>query len=137
MDRPIEGVTVALAAGHGMMWGPGVARVAADLAVHGETSLVDVTDLGLDRFDEHGRSRVAPDPSRCRSRSAPTDWPPARGQAWARTGRSTASSTSIVALRRTIRAMAPRTMKTPSHWAGSSRSPSSTNPAATPKTGIR
>jgi len=57
----IEGVTVALAAGHGMMWGPGVARVAADLAVHGETSLVDVTDLGLDRFDEHGRSRVAPD----------------------------------------------------------------------------
>ena len=58
----IDGVTVALAAGHGMMWGPAVARVAADLAVHGATSLVDVTDLGLDRFDEHGRSRVAPEP---------------------------------------------------------------------------
>ena len=57
----IAGVTVALAAGHGMMWGPGVARVAADLAVHGETSLIDVTDLGLDRFDEHGRSRATPD----------------------------------------------------------------------------
>ena len=57
----IDGVTVALAAGHGMMWGPGVARVAADLAVHGQTSLIDVTDLGLDRFDAQGRSRVAPD----------------------------------------------------------------------------
>ena len=31
--RPIAGVTVASAGGHGMMWGPGVARVAADLAV--------------------------------------------------------------------------------------------------------
>ncbi len=57
----IAGVTVALAAGHGMMWGPGVARVAADLAVEGTTSLIDVTDLGLDRFDEHGRSRATPD----------------------------------------------------------------------------
>ncbi len=57
----IDGVTVALAAGHGMMWGPGVARVAADLAVHGTTSLIDVTGLGLDRFDEHGRSRATPD----------------------------------------------------------------------------
>ena len=45
-----------------MMWGPGVARVAADLAIRGETSLIDVTDLGLDRFDEHGRSRLASDP---------------------------------------------------------------------------
>ena len=44
-----------------MMWGPGVARVAADLAVHGATSLIDVDGLGLDRFDEHGRSRLAPD----------------------------------------------------------------------------
>ncbi len=58
----IEGVTVALAAGHGMMWGPAVARIAADLAVAGRTSLVDVADLGLDRFDEHGRSRLAPEP---------------------------------------------------------------------------
>ena len=58
----IDGVTVALAAGHGMMWGPGVARVAADLTVHGATSLIDVTDLGLDRFDADGRSRLAPEP---------------------------------------------------------------------------
>ena len=58
----VNGVTVASAAGHGMMWGPGVARVAADLAVRGETALIDVADLGLDRFDEYGRSRLAPDP---------------------------------------------------------------------------
>ncbi|MEA2606074.1 MAG: hypothetical protein QOI00_831, partial [Chloroflexota bacterium] len=60
--EPIEGVTVASAGGHGMMWGPGVARVAADLAIHGRTELVDVTDLGLDRFDAEGRSRLATDP---------------------------------------------------------------------------
>jgi sarcosine oxidase subunit beta len=59
---PIEGVTVASAAGHGMMWGPGVARVAADLALSGSTELVDVRDLGLDRFDASGRSRLATDP---------------------------------------------------------------------------
>jgi sarcosine oxidase subunit beta len=58
----IEGVTVASPGGHGMMWGPGVARAAADLALTGSTSVVDVTDLGLDRFDEHGRSRLATDP---------------------------------------------------------------------------
>ncbi len=59
---PLHGVTVASAGGHGMMWGPGVARVAADLSVHGSTALIDVRDLGLDRFDEHGRSRLATDP---------------------------------------------------------------------------
>jgi sarcosine oxidase subunit beta len=58
----LDGVTVASAGGHGMMWGPGVARAAVDLVVGGATTLVDVTDLGLDRFDEHGRSRVAADP---------------------------------------------------------------------------
>jgi sarcosine oxidase subunit beta len=52
----IEGTTVASAGGHGMMWGPGVARVAADLALEGKTRLIDVSELGLDRFDEHGRS---------------------------------------------------------------------------------
>jgi sarcosine oxidase subunit beta len=59
---PIEGVTVASPGGHGMMWGPGVARVAVDLAVRGTTQLVDVTELGLDRFDAAGRSRLATDP---------------------------------------------------------------------------
>jgi glycine/D-amino acid oxidase-like deaminating enzyme len=59
---PVEGTVVAAAGGHGMMWGPGVARAAADLALRGHTELLDITDLGLDRFDEHGRSRLAPDP---------------------------------------------------------------------------
>ena len=60
--KRLEGVTIASAGGHGMMWGPAVSRVAADLAVGGRTALVDVTDLGLDRFDAEGRSRLAPDP---------------------------------------------------------------------------
>jgi sarcosine oxidase subunit beta len=60
--QPIDGLTIASAGGHGMMWGPGVARVAADLALHGRTDVLDVTDLGLDRFDEQGRSRLATDP---------------------------------------------------------------------------
>jgi sarcosine oxidase subunit beta len=59
---PVSGTVVAAAGGHGMMWGPAVSKVAADLAVSGATDLLDVTDLGLDRFDEHGRSRLAPDP---------------------------------------------------------------------------
>jgi hypothetical protein len=45
-----------------MMWGPGVARVAADLVLYGATELIDASDLGLDRFDDHGRSRLATDP---------------------------------------------------------------------------
>ena len=59
---PMPGVTVASAGGHGMMWGPAVSRVAADLALNGTTSVLDVTDLGLDRFDENGVSRLAADP---------------------------------------------------------------------------
>ena len=60
-DR-IDGLWLASPGGHGMMWGPGVARVAADLIVRGETDLIDVSDLGLDRFDAAGRSRLATDP---------------------------------------------------------------------------
>jgi sarcosine oxidase subunit beta len=59
---PIDGLTIALAGGHGMMWGPGLSRAAADLALRGSTDVVDVIDLGLDRFDAEGRSRLAPDP---------------------------------------------------------------------------
>jgi sarcosine oxidase, subunit beta len=58
----IDGLTIASAGGHGMMWGPGVARAAADLALSGATDLVDVSELGLDRFDADGRSRHAADP---------------------------------------------------------------------------
>ena len=58
----IDGVTVASAGGHGMMWGPAVARIAADLALRGRTTVTDVSHLGLDRFDADGRSRLATDP---------------------------------------------------------------------------
>jgi sarcosine oxidase subunit beta len=60
--RPIAGVSVASAGGHGMMWGPGVARVAADLATGTPSSVIDPAELGLDRFDAQGRSRLATDP---------------------------------------------------------------------------
>jgi sarcosine oxidase subunit beta len=53
----IDGVTVASPGGHGMMWGPAVARIAADLALRGRTKVTDVRDFGLDRFDADGRSR--------------------------------------------------------------------------------
>jgi sarcosine oxidase subunit beta len=59
---PIEGVTVAAPGGHGMMWGPAVARAAADLALEGSTTVTDCTDLGLDRFDAEGRSKLPADP---------------------------------------------------------------------------
>jgi len=59
---PLPGVTVASAAGAGMMWGPAVSRAAADVALTGTTDVVDVSALGLDRFDEAGRSKLAADP---------------------------------------------------------------------------
>lgn len=58
----VNGATVASAGGAGMMWGPAVARATADVALTGTSPVVDTTDLGLDRFDEHGRSRLATDP---------------------------------------------------------------------------
>ncbi|CAN3126814.1 NAD(P)/FAD-dependent oxidoreductase [Mycobacterium sp. smrl_JER01] len=61
-DGPIEGAVVASAAGHGMMWGPAVAQVAADLTESGHCNWLDLDDLGLDRFDADGNSRLAPEP---------------------------------------------------------------------------
>ena len=57
-----QGVVVACAGGHGMMWGPAVARAAADICLGGPTEVTDIKDLGLDRFDSEGRSRLAADP---------------------------------------------------------------------------
>ena len=59
---PLAGVTVASAGGAGMMWGPAVARAAADVALTGSSSVVDVSALGLDRFDDAGRSKLTADP---------------------------------------------------------------------------
>jgi glycine/D-amino acid oxidase-like deaminating enzyme len=58
----LEHVTVAGAAGAGMMWGPGLARATADVALTGASDVLDTSALGLDRFDEAGRSRLATDP---------------------------------------------------------------------------
>jgi sarcosine oxidase subunit beta len=52
----LAGVTVATAVGHGMMWGPAVARIAADLGLEGTTDLTDVSGWGMHRFDDEGRS---------------------------------------------------------------------------------
>jgi sarcosine oxidase subunit beta len=52
----LPGVTVATAVGHGMMWGPGVSKIGADLALEGTTRVADVSGWGMDRFDEQGRS---------------------------------------------------------------------------------
>ena len=62
IGRVRDRVTVACAGGAGMMWGPGVARAAADVALTGSSEVLDVSPLGLDRFDEAGRSRLATDP---------------------------------------------------------------------------
>lgn len=61
-DGTVEGAWVAAAGGHGMMWGPAVSRVAADLITVGSSEVVDATILGLDRFDAEGRSSLAADP---------------------------------------------------------------------------
>jgi sarcosine oxidase subunit beta len=58
----LEGATVLSAGGHGMMWGPALARIGADLALQDRTDVADVTSLGLDRFDEQGNSRLPADP---------------------------------------------------------------------------
>jgi sarcosine oxidase subunit beta len=61
-EGPLGGVTVACAGGAGMMWGPAVARVAADMALGGRSDVLDASQLGLGRFDDRGRSRLATDP---------------------------------------------------------------------------
>jgi glycine/D-amino acid oxidase-like deaminating enzyme len=61
-NEVLAGVTVVSAGGAGMMWGPAVARAAADVALTGRSDVVDVTDLGLDRFDEAGNSKLGTDP---------------------------------------------------------------------------
>ena len=53
----IDGASIASACGHGMMWGPAVARIAIDLALEGVTEVVQrASDLRMDRFDADGRS---------------------------------------------------------------------------------
>jgi sarcosine oxidase subunit beta len=51
----VDGAAIGSACGHGMMWGPAVSRIAADLAIGGTTDVVErVEDLRMDRFDDEG-----------------------------------------------------------------------------------
>lgn len=53
----VLGATVASVNGHGMMWGPALSKVAADLALEGRTDVIEgANDLTMDRFDDEGRS---------------------------------------------------------------------------------
>ena len=53
----VEGVSIASACGHGMMWGPAVSRTAIDLMLEGETDVVEQPErFRMDRFDDRGRS---------------------------------------------------------------------------------
>ncbi len=61
-DQIVKGATVASAGGAGMMWGPGVAKATAEVALSCASTVVDSSELGLDRFDEAGHSRLATDP---------------------------------------------------------------------------
>lgn len=54
--EPVVGLHVACAVGHGMMWGPAVAKIAADLLTVGRTRVTDVSNFSLGRFDASGRS---------------------------------------------------------------------------------
>jgi sarcosine oxidase, subunit beta len=59
----VQGATIASACGHGMMWGPAVSRIAADLAIGGRTDVVQhAGDFRMDRFDEQGNPRSQGDP---------------------------------------------------------------------------
>jgi sarcosine oxidase subunit beta len=82
-----NGAIVASAGGAGMMWGPAVARAAADVALTGSSDVVDTAQLGLDRFDAEGRSRLAADPI-----ALPF---PSRGQAFSSRGQQAPGKLTI------------------------------------------
>jgi sarcosine oxidase subunit beta len=53
----VDGVSIASACGHGMMWGPAVSRTAIDLMLEGTTEVVEHAErFRMDRFDAQGRS---------------------------------------------------------------------------------
>ena len=62
-----------------MMWGPAVARAAADIALTGTSDVVDTTQLGLDRFDEQrAAAGLPPTRSPCRSPRLAPGQPPGK-----------------------------------------------------------
>ncbi len=71
----LHGVTVACAGGAGMMWGPAVARAAADVALSGSSEVLDVL------------AASPPTPSPCPSRTGSPRPDPAAGPGRLRSGR--------------------------------------------------
>ena len=64
----IDGASIASACGHGMMWGPAVARIAVDCALEGTTEVVShVQRFRMDR-STHTAARRSSTPSLCCSR---------------------------------------------------------------------
>ncbi len=61
-DGPIPGLDLAAAAGHGMMWGPAVSRLAADVVLDRASDILHPADLSMQRFDADGASTLIPDP---------------------------------------------------------------------------
>jgi sarcosine oxidase subunit beta len=53
----VAGLFTVTAGGAGMMWGPGVARLAAELITQGQSKSADISMLRLDRFDAQGKSK--------------------------------------------------------------------------------
>lgn len=53
----VKGLFVVTAGGAGMMWGPGVARLASEFIMQGQTKSADIAMLRLDRFDAQGNSK--------------------------------------------------------------------------------
>ncbi|MBI3303581.1 MAG: FAD-binding oxidoreductase, partial [Deltaproteobacteria bacterium] len=53
----VKGLFTVTAGGAGMMWGPGVARLASELIAQGQTKSADIAMLRLDRFDAQGNSK--------------------------------------------------------------------------------
>ena len=53
----VTGLFTVTAGGAGMMWGPGVARLASEFIMHGQTQSADISMLRLDRFDAQGKSK--------------------------------------------------------------------------------
>ena len=87
----IDGVWVASPGGHGMMWGPGVARVAADLVLRGRSdlSMWPPRTSGSSASMRRGGVVSPPIRSRCRSPSPrTTESRPAPGRQPARPGSS-------------------------------------------------
>ena len=70
-DGAVAGTMVAAAGGHGMMWGPGVSKAAADLALEGTTDVVDTPTSASTASTSTAAAASTPTPSPCPSPRSP------------------------------------------------------------------